>query len=185
MAISAHEQPRDRRFQLRATASEEELIRVAADRQSVNVTEFIMRSACERAEQALAEQTRFVLGEKQWKAFLAALDGRGAARIRHRQIQPRARCERIRLRQRSPERVLRKFAWTNQQADSARTYVAVDGNSVPATTRSPRAPYTSAKGRSGSRRAWAIIRSAWCYSRDWPLIERCAREATDLRKARR
>ena len=33
-----------------------------------------MRSACERAEQALAEQTRFVLDGKQWKAFLAALD---------------------------------------------------------------------------------------------------------------
>jgi uncharacterized protein (DUF1778 family) len=74
MAISTPEQPRDRRLQLRATASEEELIKVAAERQGVNVTEFIMRSACERAEQALAEQTRFVLAEKQWKAFLAALD---------------------------------------------------------------------------------------------------------------
>jgi uncharacterized protein (DUF1778 family) len=74
IAISAPEQPRDRRFQLRATASDEELIKVAADRQGVNVTEFIMRSARERAELALAEQTRFVLGEKQWKAFLAALD---------------------------------------------------------------------------------------------------------------
>jgi uncharacterized protein (DUF1778 family) len=74
MAISTPEQPRDRRFQLRATASEEELIKVAADRQGVNVTEFIMRSARERAQEALAEQTRFVLDEKQWKAFLAALD---------------------------------------------------------------------------------------------------------------
>jgi uncharacterized protein (DUF1778 family) len=74
MATSTPEQPRDRRFQLRATASEEELIKVAADRQGVNVTEFIMRSARERAEQALAEQTRFVLGDKQWRAFLAALD---------------------------------------------------------------------------------------------------------------
>jgi uncharacterized protein (DUF1778 family) len=33
-----------------------------------------MRSALKKAEQALAEQTRFVLGETQWKAFLAALD---------------------------------------------------------------------------------------------------------------
>jgi uncharacterized protein (DUF1778 family) len=45
-----------------------------AERQGVNVTEFIMRSAREKAEQALAEQTRFVLDETQWKAFLAALD---------------------------------------------------------------------------------------------------------------
>ena len=50
MAISTHDQPRDRRFQLRATASEEELIKVAADRQGVNVTEFILRSARENAE---------------------------------------------------------------------------------------------------------------------------------------
>lgn len=47
---------------------------MAADCQGVNVTEFIMRSACEKAEHALADRTRFVLEEKQWKAFMAALD---------------------------------------------------------------------------------------------------------------
>ena len=86
MAISTPEQPRDRRFQLRATASEEELIKVAADRQGVNVTELIMRSACERAEQALAEQARFVLDEKQWKAFLAVLDRPAKNKPRLRQL---------------------------------------------------------------------------------------------------
>ncbi len=74
MAISSPEQPRDRRFQLRVTAAEETLIKVAAERQGVNVTDFIMRSACEKAEQSLSDQTQFVLGEKQWKAFMAALD---------------------------------------------------------------------------------------------------------------
>jgi uncharacterized protein (DUF1778 family) len=74
MAISTPDQPRDRRFQLRATASEEALIKVAAERQGVNVTDFIMRSACDRAEEALADQTRFVLDEKKWRAFLNALD---------------------------------------------------------------------------------------------------------------
>ena len=74
MAISTPEQPRDRRFQLRATASEETLIKVAAERQGVNVTDFILRSARESAEQTLSDQTRFVLDEKQWKAFMAALD---------------------------------------------------------------------------------------------------------------
>jgi uncharacterized protein (DUF1778 family) len=74
MAVSTPDQPRDRRFQLRVTASEESLIKVAAERQGVNVTDFIMRSACERAEQALADRTRFVLDDKQWKAFMAALD---------------------------------------------------------------------------------------------------------------
>jgi len=59
---------------------------VAADRQGVNVTEFIVRSACERAEQALAEQTRFVLDEKRWKAFLAALDRPAQDKPRLRQL---------------------------------------------------------------------------------------------------
>ena len=40
----------------------------------MNVTDFIVRSACEKAEQALSDQTRFTLDEEQWKAFLAALD---------------------------------------------------------------------------------------------------------------
>ena len=74
MAISTPHQTRDRRFQLRATISEEKLIKVAAEHQGINVTEFIMRSAREKAEQTLGDQTRFVLDEKQWKAFMAALD---------------------------------------------------------------------------------------------------------------
>ena len=67
-------QPRDRRFQLRATASEEALIKVAAEREGLSVTDFMLRSAREKAEQAMLEQTRFVLDDKQWKKFLAALD---------------------------------------------------------------------------------------------------------------
>ena len=38
------------------------------------MTDFIMRSAREKAEQALSDQTRFVIDDKQWKAFLTALD---------------------------------------------------------------------------------------------------------------
>ena len=86
MAISTPDHPRNRRFQIRATASEEELIKVAADRQGVNVTEFIVRSACEKAEQALADQTRFVLDEKQWEAFMAALDRPAKDKPRLRQL---------------------------------------------------------------------------------------------------
>jgi len=40
----------------------------------LNVTNFIVRSACEKAEQALSDQTRFVLDHEQWKAFMEALD---------------------------------------------------------------------------------------------------------------
>ncbi len=74
MATSTPEQPKDRRFQLRATASEETLIKVAAARQGVDVTDFIIRAARERAEETLASQTRFLLNEDQWKLFMEALD---------------------------------------------------------------------------------------------------------------
>ena len=86
MALSHREQPRDRRFQLRATASEEELIRVAAERQGINVTEFIMRSAREKAEEALADQTRFVLDEVRWNQFAAILDRPAQSKPRLRRL---------------------------------------------------------------------------------------------------
>jgi len=74
MAISTPEQPKDRRFQLRASAREETLIKVAAERQGVNVTDFILSAAREKAEETLADQTKFVLHEQQWKEFMEALD---------------------------------------------------------------------------------------------------------------
>jgi len=75
MAVSTPEQPRDRRFQLRATAREETLIKVAAERQGVNITDFIMRSAREKAEKRRSQkQTRFVLNDGQRKRFMQALD---------------------------------------------------------------------------------------------------------------
>jgi len=86
MAIADTGKPRDRRFQLRATAVEENLIKIAADRQGVNVTDFIIRSACEKAEQTLASRTLFAVNEKQWKLFLEALD---------RPIQEKPRLKRL------------------------------------------------------------------------------------------
>lgn len=74
MGISTPEQPKDRRFQLRATAREETLIKVAAERQGVNITDFILTAAREKAAETLADQTRFVLHEEQWKEFMEALD---------------------------------------------------------------------------------------------------------------
>jgi uncharacterized protein (DUF1778 family) len=74
MALSTPHQPRDRRLQLRATVGEETLIKVAAERQGVNVTEFILRAAREKAEESLIDQTRFALNADQWKQFTAALD---------------------------------------------------------------------------------------------------------------
>ena len=74
MGIETNNQTRTKRFNLRATPKQEHLIRVAAERQGVNVTDFILDSACEKAEQSLADQTSFVLNEKQWAEFMKALD---------------------------------------------------------------------------------------------------------------
>jgi uncharacterized protein (DUF1778 family) len=74
MAISTPEQPKDRRFQLRAAAREETLIKVAAERRGLNVTDFILGAAREKAEETLVDQTRFVLNDELWKRFNAALD---------------------------------------------------------------------------------------------------------------
>jgi uncharacterized protein (DUF1778 family) len=74
MPMSTPTQPRNRRFQLRTTAQEETLIKVAAERKGLNVTEFILKAAREKAEEALVDQTRFVLNPGQWKVFMAALD---------------------------------------------------------------------------------------------------------------
>ena len=46
----------------------------AAKLQKYSLTDFIIRASEEAAEAVLADQTRFVLSEKQWTAFNAALD---------------------------------------------------------------------------------------------------------------
>jgi uncharacterized protein (DUF1778 family) len=56
MAISTPHQLRDRRLQLRATAREETLIKVAPERQGVNVTDFIIGASREKAQETLADQ---------------------------------------------------------------------------------------------------------------------------------
>ena len=67
-------QARSRRINLRASEREETLIRAGAKVRGVNVTDFIVESACTRAEQVIADQTTFTLLPRQWKAFTAALD---------------------------------------------------------------------------------------------------------------
>src|SRR5260370_38781792 len=86
MAVSTPEQPRDRRFQLRATAREETLIKVAAERRGINVTDFIISAAREKAKETLTNQTRFVFNDEQWKRFTAALDRPPRAKPRLRKL---------------------------------------------------------------------------------------------------
>ena len=74
MGISTNDETKSKRFNLRATNKQENLIRVAAKRRGLDVTDFIIQSACEKAEQTLADQAHFVLDQTQWDLFMKALD---------------------------------------------------------------------------------------------------------------
>src|SRR5207253_2110413 len=72
--MPATQSPRSRRINLRTTTQQETLIRAGAKVRGVNVTDFILESACTRAEETLADQSTFTVTPRQWKAFTEALD---------------------------------------------------------------------------------------------------------------
>lgn len=74
MASSVSRSGKDRRINLRATSVQESLIRAAADKRGISMTDFVLESACTRAEETIADQVHFLLSDKQWKAFNEALE---------------------------------------------------------------------------------------------------------------
>ena len=71
---SIAQQNRTERLNVRATAAQARLIRLAARRTNANVSSFLIESACLRAEEALASQLHFIYTAKQWGEFTAMLD---------------------------------------------------------------------------------------------------------------
>ena len=65
---------RTRRINLRATDRQEKLIRTGAETTGASMTDFILESACLQAEHILADKREFVASDRQWRAFLDALD---------------------------------------------------------------------------------------------------------------
>jgi uncharacterized protein (DUF1778 family) len=86
MASSLSRQSKDRRINLRATSVQESLIRAAADKRGLSMTDFVLESACTRAEETIADQVHFVLSDKQWKAFNDALERPARVRPRLRKL---------------------------------------------------------------------------------------------------
>jgi uncharacterized protein (DUF1778 family) len=74
MATSRTKTIRARRINLRATDRQEKLIRTGAETSGVSLTDFILDSACLRAEHVLADKREFAASPTQWKAFVNALD---------------------------------------------------------------------------------------------------------------
>jgi uncharacterized protein (DUF1778 family) len=86
MAASVSRNSKDRRINLRATSVQESLIRAAANRRGISMTDFVLESACTRAEETIADQVHFVLSAKQWKVFSDALERPARVRPRLRKL---------------------------------------------------------------------------------------------------
>jgi uncharacterized protein (DUF1778 family) len=65
---------RTAKLDLRLTPEAKRTLQSAAAASGRSVSDFVLESALVRAEETLADRTRFVLDAEQWKAFLAALD---------------------------------------------------------------------------------------------------------------
>lgn len=71
---SATRRTRSERLNLRATKKQARLIRLGAEETHSNVSNFILESACLRAEQALASKQHFEMDLADWAEFMSALD---------------------------------------------------------------------------------------------------------------
>lgn len=65
---------RSEKLDLRLTRHAKRTIQAAAATSHRSVSEFVLESALARADETLADRRTFTLNDKQWKAFLAALD---------------------------------------------------------------------------------------------------------------
>ncbi len=74
------------RLNLRTTRQQREVIKVAASLCGEDMTDFVITSAYNRAEQVLAERRHFELPAERWKKFVAALDRRPAPKTRLRRL---------------------------------------------------------------------------------------------------
>ena len=62
------------RLGLRTTPAQAALIQRAAEATRKSVTEFVLTSVCEKAEQTLLDQRLFMVDEQTWLAFQDALE---------------------------------------------------------------------------------------------------------------
>jgi len=74
MTSAATKKKRSARFNVRLSEYEARLIRLGAEHLGVNVSNFILQSACGRAAQEIAEARHFEISSKDWQRFSEALD---------------------------------------------------------------------------------------------------------------
>ena len=86
MPATAARRKRTERLNVRLSEREAKLIRLGAERRGVNITNFILESACARAEQELAKTRHFELMPRDWQKFCEALDRPVKAKPRLRKL---------------------------------------------------------------------------------------------------
>lgn len=74
MATANTSAARSARLGLRATPEQEAILRRAADVAHKSLTEFILDSACQAAEQTLLDQRLFMVSGSQYQALMDLLD---------------------------------------------------------------------------------------------------------------
>jgi uncharacterized protein (DUF1778 family) len=74
MPSTAGQKKRTERLNVRLSDREARLIRLGAEHRGVNITNFILESACVRAEQEIAAARHFELSSRDWQKFSQALD---------------------------------------------------------------------------------------------------------------
>ena len=65
---------RSAKLDLRLTPEAKRILAAAANATRRSVSEFVLESAMVRAEETLADRTRFPLNAERWKAFVELLD---------------------------------------------------------------------------------------------------------------
>jgi uncharacterized protein (DUF1778 family) len=86
MPATASRKKRTERFNVRLSHREARLIRLGAEHRGVNITNFILESACARAEQEIADARHFELSSKDWQKFSHALDRPARAKPRLKKL---------------------------------------------------------------------------------------------------
>ncbi len=74
MLATGTKKKRTERFNVRLSEREARLIRMGAEQRGVNITDFVLESACARAELEIAEARHFDLSSRDWQRFTEALD---------------------------------------------------------------------------------------------------------------
>jgi uncharacterized protein (DUF1778 family) len=87
--MGADTKSRSERVDLRMTASAKQVLQHAAAASNKTLTEFLLDSGLHAAYETLADRRAFVLDDKQWAAFMAALDASPADNPRLRALLAR------------------------------------------------------------------------------------------------